>query len=168
MTQTLPTNTGLHTISTSTQDSVILNYSAGMSTEASKLFFPMNRVTIEGPSSGQVNAELTYTLTVDPPQATAPFTYTVEFTNSTNPLVANRTSNVLSFTAAWTGAGTKTIDVTVVNDLSTVTTSQSVLISDASATPTPQPSTTPGATPTPSATPQPNGPGDVFLPLVRK
>ncbi|MCB0083602.1 MAG: right-handed parallel beta-helix repeat-containing protein [Caldilineaceae bacterium] len=154
MTQTLPAGTGLHTISTSTQDSVILNYSAGMSTEASKLFYPMSSVSISGPASGEVNVDQVFTITVDPPYATWPFTYTVELTDQQTPLVEQLVSNEIYLTKKWSAPGVKTINVNVVNDLGSVSTTMDIEIIGPDGTSTPEPSGTPGtSTPQPSSTP---------------
>ncbi|MEZ4659024.1 MAG: right-handed parallel beta-helix repeat-containing protein [Caldilineaceae bacterium] len=186
MTQTLPAGAGLHTISTSTQDSVILNYSAGMSTEASKLFYPMSSVSISGPSSGQINVDQVFTITVDPPYATWPFTYTINLTDQQTPLVEQLVNSEIYLPKKWTTPGVKTIDVNVVNDLGSVSTTMDIEITDPSGA-TPEPSSTPGpSTPQPSSTivhahtaahintsrhPNPgglSGSGNVYLPLVHK
>lgn len=196
MTQTLPVDAGLHTISTSTQDSVILNYSAGMSTEASKLFYPMSSVTIDGPTTGAIDTDQVFTITVNPSYATWPFTYTVDFTDATAPFVFNEVSGEVNLTKKWSAPGVKTINVDVVNDLGSVSTTMEIEILGPSGTATPDPSSTPGpstpepsstpatstpqstpttptpqSTPTPVATPTPGGFDDssnVYLPLMRK
>ncbi len=168
LTQPLSSTQGLHTISTSTEDDVIVDYSTGMSAEASKLFLPMQSVLISGPVQAPVNRDVTFTITVDSPNATAPFTYTYSATDA-NTAVHNSQSSGILLTYHWPLSGSKTISVTVTNELGTVSSSHTIQIGSDSATPTPTPSITPTPGPTPTPTPGSLG-GDagIYLPLISR
>ncbi len=127
MTNTIPSGSGIRTSSTTPSAGIIGSYGAGTTTEVSKLFLPMTEVTIEGPATGAMGAAQAFTITVGPATATAPFTYTIEATDAT-PLVVNRESNVIVATYTWPAAGVKTLQVTVVNDLGTVTATHQITI----------------------------------------
>ncbi|MEZ4675055.1 MAG: hypothetical protein R2932_12510 [Caldilineaceae bacterium] len=170
LTQPLSVTQGLHTISTSTEDDVIVDYRAGMSAEASKLFLPMQRVNISGPTTAPVNSFVTFTVTVDSPNATAPFTYTYSATDVITDSRTTQSAGVL-LTYRWPLSGSKTISVTVTNELGTVSSSHTVQIGDGSVTPTPTPSVTPDVTPVPSITPTPGslgGDDTIYIPLVNR
>lgn len=176
LTQPLSPTQGLHTISTSTADNVIADYRAGMSAAASKLFLPMRNVTISGPAQGLVDSDLTFTVTVDSAYATAPFTYTYAATDAQTATRTSQSSAVL-LTYRWPLSGSKTISVTVANELGSVSAHHTLQIGseNATSTPTPIPSTTPEATPeatpTPVPTPTPGsfgGDAGIYLPLISK
>lgn len=172
LTQPLSVTQGLHTISTSTEDDVIVDYRAGMSAEASKLFLPMQSVKISGPLQAPIGTFVTFTVTVDSPNATAPFTYTYAATDVITDSRTTQSAGV-QLIYRWPLSGTKTISVTVTNELGTVSSSHSVQIGDGSVTPTPSvtPSVTPEVTPTPSVTPTPGSLGDeetIYIPLVNR
>ncbi len=174
----LTANQGLHTISTSTEDDVIVDYSAGMSAEASKLYLPMRSVQIDGPEQAPVGSDVTFTVTVDSPNATAPFTYTYSATDGTRQVYASQNSAIL-LTYKWPLSGTKTLSITVQNELNSVSTTRDVQIGNVATIPTPTPTPTPMLTPsptpdgttTPVPTPTPGSLGDghaIYLPLVTK
>jgi hypothetical protein len=168
LTQPLSVTQGLHTISTSTADDVIVDYRAGLSAEASKLFLPMQRVVITGPVQAPVGSDVTFAVTVDSPYATAPFTYTYAATDVLSATRTTQSSGVL-LTYRWPLSGSKTIDVLVENELGVVSSSHTVLVGDVTVTPTP--SVTPEVTPTPSVTPTPGSFGDeatIYIPVVSR
>lgn len=181
LTQPLSSTQGLHTISTSTEDDVIVDYSAGMSAEASKLFLPMQSVNIAGPAEAMIGTDVIFTVTVDSPNATAPFTYTYSATDSAEQVFTSQSSGIL-LTYRWPVVGTKTINVTVTNELGSVTGSRSLFVGDGTVTPSPTPSVTPTGsitptpdgttTPTPTVTPTPGSLGEdaskVYIPLVNR
>lgn len=159
---------------------MIVDYRAGMSAKASKLFLPMQRVVIDGPTQAAVDSFVTFTITVDAPNATAPFTYTYAATDVLTDSRTTQSSDAL-LTYRWPTSGSKTIDVTVENELGSVSSRHTVLIGDVTVTPaptpsvtpegTPSPSVTPEVTPTPSITPTPGSLGGgetVYLPLVNR
>lgn len=170
LTQPLSVTQGLHTISTSTEDNVIVDYSAGLSAEASKLFLPMQRVNITGPQQAPVDTFVTFTVTVDSPNATAPFTYTYSATDALTDSRTTQSSGIL-LTYRWPLSGTKTVSVTVTNELGSVSSSRAIQIGDTvtTPTPTPTPSTTPDPTPTPTPTPGSlTGDDTIYIPLVNR
>ena len=193
LTQPLSVTQGLHTISTSRDEtialsntvdyaeSVLFDYSAGMSFEASKLFLPMQSISITGPMTASIGVDQMFTLEISPTYATNPFLYTINFTDGAEPFVRSTQNNPYSIEAKWSSPGIKTIDVTVQNDLGSLTETYQIEIVDPLATPTPvtpMPATptpvtpTPVApTPVPSATPTPGAFGDddeIYLPLVTR
>ena len=191
LTQPLSATQGLHTISTSTDetmavsttvpyaDSVVFDYSAGMSFEASKLFLPMQSISVTGPITGAVGAEHTFTMEISPTYATNPFLYTIDYTDGASTLVRSTQKNPYSILIKWTTPGVKTLNIKVEDDLGSLTKTYQIEIIDPLATPTPTPTSTPNPsgtstptpTPTPTATPKPGtfgGDGDVYLPLVTK
>jgi hypothetical protein len=168
LTQPLSSTQGLHTISTSTEDDVIVDYRAGMSAEASKLFLPMQSVLISGPVQAPVNRDVTFTITVDSPNATAPFTYTYSATDASTAVHNSQSSGIL-LTYRWPLSGSKTISVTVTNELGTVSANRTIQIGDATATPTPTPAITPTPGPTPTPTPGSlDGDAEIYLPLISR
>lgn len=168
LTQPLSATQGLHTISTSTADNVIVDYRTGMSAAASKRFLPMRSVAISGPGQGLIGSDITFTVTVDSPYATAPFTYTYAATDAQTATRTTQNSGLL-LTYRWPLSGSKTISVTVANELGSVSASHTIQIGTASATPTPTPSSTPEATPSPTPTPGAfAGDDGIYLPLISK
>lgn len=130
MTDTLPSGAGIRTNSTTQAAGVIGSYGAGTTAATSKLFLPMTSVEIDGPTAGEVGVSQPFTITVSPAQATAPFTYTVEFTDA-EPLVNVSESNSIIATATWSSDGVKEVDVTVTNDLGSVSATHEITISGA-------------------------------------
>jgi len=170
LSQPLPAGAGLRTNSTTQSSGVIGSYFAGTTTKTSKLFLPMTSLTIKGPTTGQPGVEYKFPITVSPAGATAPFSYTVNTTDF-SPLIEEFDSPTVTATYTWATGGVKTIEVTVANDLGSLTTTHQIEISGSgSETPTPTPTSTPsGPTPTPTATSTPGASSQgVYLPLVTR
>lgn len=127
MTTTLPSGVGVRTSSTTQAAGIIGSYGAGTTAAVSKLFLPMTGVTISGPTVGDLNVAQAFTITVSPAQATTPFTFTLAATNA---LTATQVTEVngLVATYTWPVAGVKTLLVTVVNALGTVSATHQVTI----------------------------------------
>lgn len=183
LSQPLPAGAGLRTSSTTQSSGVIGSYFAGTTTKTSKLFLPMTGLSITGPAMGQPGVEYQFDIAVSPAGATTPFSYTVNATDI-NPqsLVTESSAVVASYT--WATGGAKTIEVTVVNDLGSLTATHEIGIAG-SGSETPTPTSTPSGatpTPTPTATSTPSGPTPtptatstsgsssqgVYLPLVTR
>jgi len=146
LTDTLPSDAGIRTSSTTQAAGVIGSYGAGTTTELSQLFLPLTGVTIDGPTSGTVGESYMFTVTVAPPNATTPIDYTVAATDIVTETLTSD-SQVVVATFTWGSSGVKTVEVTAANVLSTATASRQIEIA---AAPTPQPADA------------------IFLPLVRK
>lgn len=172
MSQPLSAGEGLRTNSTTQSGGVIGSYGAGTTTKTSKLFLPMTGLNIDGPTAGQTGVQYQFQIEVSPAGATSPFTYTADATDmSTQSLVSE--SSMVTVPYAWVTGGTKTIEVTVANDLGSLTATHQIEISGSSSgtpTPTPTPTGTPGPTPTPSPTSTPSSSSNpsVYLPLVTR
>ncbi len=207
MTEPLSPTYGIHTISTSTDktiavsntvsypDSVIFDYSAGMSYEASDLFMPIYDLEVTGPTTGDVGVTYQVVVTATPSVVTGPFTVTVELDGNDGPISETivHEDPVVTLTYAWNTPGLKTIRFIVEGPLNTMEVTHQIMIGGGSTTPTPSPepsgtpsgTTTPspsetpsgtstpqpGSTPTPTATPKPGTFGDgsdIYLPLVNR
>ncbi len=168
---------GLHTISNSTEatlnvsqthpmsDSVVFDYSAGMSFEASKLFLPMRSVEISGTLEGLVGNEYSFLVDVDPSTATSPFIYSYTATDQEPGSLRSQNSQV-TLTYRWFTTGTKTISLTVENDLGTMTDMHTIqIVDELGATPTPTPAVTGTPSPMPSGTPSTPAPSGTPSPL---
>jgi hypothetical protein len=135
LTQTLPSGVGVRTSSTTQAAGVIGNYGAGTTTKLSKLYMPMESVTITGPTTGTVGTSYAFTVTVNPAGATIPVEYAVNATDSTTQTLTSN-SHAIVATYSWPTAGAKTLAVTVRNELGTVrATHQIVLTGGASGAP---------------------------------
>jgi hypothetical protein len=172
LSQPLSAGDGLRTNSTTQSGGVIGNYLAGTTTKTSKLFLPMTDLSIDGPTAGQPGVQHQFQIEVSPAGATTPYTYTVDATDMNTQSLTTE-NNIVVATYAWVTDGTKTIKVTVANDLGTVTATHQIEISGSGSgtpTPTPAPTGTPGPTPTPSPTSTPSGSSNpsVYLPLVAR
>lgn len=144
LTQTLPSGVGVRTSSTTQAAGIIGSYGAGTTTKVSKLYMPMDSVSITGPTTGTIGVSYAFTLTVNPASATIPVDYTVSATDATTQTLTSN-SRVIVATYTWPAAGTKTLAVTVKNELGTVNATHQIVL-------------TGGTTGTPT----------VYLPLVRK
>lgn len=136
LTQTLPSGVGVRTSSTSQAAGVIGSYGAGTTTRFSKLYLPIESVSITGPTTGTVGSSYAFTITVNPAGATIPVDYTIVATDATTQTLTSN-SPVIVATYTWPAAGTKTLAVTVKNELGAVTaTHQLVLTGETTGTPT--------------------------------
>ncbi len=127
LTQTLPSNVGIRTSSTTQAANVIGNYGAGTTTKFSKLYKPMSDLVISGPLTGSVGITYTFTVTVSPNGATTPLSYTVKTSDiQTQTLLSEAT--VLSASYKWISPGAKTINVTVKNELGELTTTHTITL----------------------------------------
>lgn len=145
MTQTLPAGAGLRTSSTTQAANIISGFGAGTTTKFSKLYLPMNTLTVTGPLTGSVGISYTFAITVTPLGATTPFSYTVKASDvATQTLIS--TSPVLRASYTWVAPGVKTINVTVRNELGTLTAAHSIMLRE-------------------EVAPAPKG---VYLPLVQR
>ncbi len=126
----LAANTGIRTSSTTPSAGIITGFGTGTTTKVSKLFFPMQSVSIVGPTTGNIDVGYAFTISVTPITATAPFTYEISFTDQAQPSVTNNNSPVVTSELEWPTPGVKTINVSVTNDLGTVTTTHQITIND--------------------------------------
>lgn len=124
----LTASEGIRTSSTSQQSNVIPGFGAGTTTEVSKLFYPISNVTINGPTSGEVSVSYPFSITVGPVAATTPFTYTIAATDKSPQVLSNESGRLLNGAFGWATPGVKTIDVTVANDLGSLTASHQITI----------------------------------------
>lgn len=132
LSQQLPAGIGIRTSSTTDSAGVIGSFLAGTTTEFSKLYLPMDAVSITGPLTATVGVTATFSIEVTPLGATAPYTYTAEVTDfgSDSLTSENRT---ISANYIWISPGTKTISITVRNELGEVSSSREIEISGAAA-----------------------------------
>ena len=130
MAQPVPADRGLRTATTSQFFGTIGNYSAGTTTRLSELQVPAASVMISGPTTGEVDALYSFNIEVMPAQATAPFTYTVTMTDLPPIEQGSLGTTVVLQNISWSTPGTKVINVTAENALSTVTTSLTIEIAD--------------------------------------
>ncbi|MCE7986126.1 MAG: hypothetical protein DYG89_33530 [Caldilinea sp. CFX5] len=144
LTQTLPSGVGVRTSSTTQAAGVIGNYGAGTTTKLSKLYLPMASVTITGPTTGTVGMSYDFTVTVNPVGATIPVEYAINATNATTQTLTSNSHAVVA-TYTWPTAGTKTLTVTVRNELGTVSATHQIALTGGS-----------------------SGAPKLYLPLVRK
>jgi hypothetical protein len=84
-------------------------------------------VEIEGPPTGVIHETYTFTATTSPITVTTPITYIWQATDQ-NPLMhsSDRVTDTASF--AWTTTGVKSITVTTLNIVGTVTTTRSIVV----------------------------------------
>lgn len=123
----LPAGQGLRTSSTTAAAGVIGSYGAGTTTELSKLYYPLQSVTITGATEGEVGVTHPFTITVNPVGATAPYSYTVTATDDKAlSLSADEPSAVATLT--WSAPGAKTITVVATNELGSVTTTHTITL----------------------------------------
>ena len=144
LTQTLPSGVGVRTSSTTQAAGIIGNYGAGTTTKLSKLYMPMESVTITGPTTGTVGASYAFTVTVNPAGATIPVDYSIKATDATTQTLTSNNRTIVA-TYTWPAAGTKTLVVTVKNELGTVSASHQIALTGGS-----------------------SGAPKLYLPLVRK
>lgn len=131
LTQTLPSGVGVRTSSTTQAAGIIGNYGAGTTTKLSKLYMPMESVSITGPTTGTVGVSYAFTITVNPAGATIPVDYTIKATDAaTQTLTSNSRAIVATYT--WPVAGAKTLAVTVKNELGTVSASHQIVLTGGS------------------------------------
>jgi hypothetical protein len=123
---------------------VIGNYGAGTTTKLSKLYMPMESVTITGPTTGTVGVSYAFTVTVNPAGATIPVDYSVVATDATTQTLTSNNRTIVA-TYTWPNASTKTLVVTVKNELGTVSASHQIVLTGGS-----------------------SGAPKLYLPLVRK
>lgn len=119
--QPLAPGQGIRTGSTTQSAGVIGSYLAGTTAEISKLYLPMTTLALDGPTAGEVGATYAFTVSVGPATATAPFIYTIEATDAEVQTLSS-SSNQIVASYTWNQPGSKTITVTVENDLGTLTT----------------------------------------------
>ncbi|MBX3014093.1 MAG: hypothetical protein KF832_21410 [Caldilineaceae bacterium] len=120
LSQPLASGEGLRTGSTTQSAGVIGNYLAGTTTKLSKLYLPMQALLIVGPVTGTVGSSYQFTITVDPPTATAPFNFAVSTTDFAPQSSNGNTTGGVIATYTWTTPGVKQLNVTVTNDLGSV------------------------------------------------
>ena len=125
LTQTLPSGVGVRTSSTTQRAGVIGNYCAGTTTKLSKLYMPMESVTITGPTTGTIGTSYAFTITVNPAGATIPVDYAVNATDSTTQTLTS-SSRAIVATYTWPTGGRKTLAVTVKNEFGGVKTEKGV------------------------------------------
>lgn len=144
LTQTLPSGVGVRTSSTTQAAGVIGTYGAGTTTKLSKLYMPMESVTITGPVVGTIGMSYAFTITVNPAGATVPVDYAVGATDATTQTLTSSSRSILA-TYTWPTAGVKTLMVTVKNELGTVSATHQITLTSAA-----------------------SGASQLYLPIVRK
>jgi hypothetical protein len=140
----LAPGSGIRTSSTTASAGVIGSYLSGTTTQVSKLYLPLSDVTIDGPITGTAGVTQTFTIAVTPLGATVPLTYTVT-TSDFNPQSLTSENAAINANYRWTSSGTKTINVTVRNELSEVNAVHTIEITGSA---------------------EPEGPKKAYLPLV--
>ena len=130
MAQPVPADRGLRTSSTSQFFGTIGNFSAGTTTRLSDLQIPATSVSISGPTMGETNTLYNFDIEVLPAEATEPFTYTVTMTDLPPIVAGGLGTAVVLQNISWTTPGTKVIDVTAENALSSVSNSLTIEITD--------------------------------------
>jgi hypothetical protein len=147
LTRTLAAGEGIRTGSTAQSAGVIGNYGAGTTTQISKLYLPMQTLTVSGPLTGEIGVNYAFTVTVGPLSATAPFDYAISASDAEPQSMIGSSNPQIVTTYAWAQPGLKTMMITVTNELGALTTSKAITIA---APPGPQPTD-----------------GLILLPLVR-
>ncbi len=127
MSSALPAGSGIRTMSTTQSAGVVGSYLAGTTMAESILYLPMGGVTVDGPTTGMVGTSYEFDINVSPTTATAPFDYEVESTENTK-LTHSTTSTGVVATLSWDSPGEKTVNVSVTNDLGTLTTAHKITI----------------------------------------
>lgn len=90
-------------------------------------------VTISGPAVGIVETAYTFTATVQPPNASTPITYTLDYTDKSGPpTIVQLNERVVTLpNHAWITPGLKLITVTATNDAGSATGTYNILIESA-------------------------------------
>jgi hypothetical protein len=128
MAQPIPANRGLRTSSTSQFFGTIGTFAAGTTTRLSALQIPASSVAISGPTTGVINTLYSFNIEVMPTLAATPFTYTVTMTDLP-PIVQGGLGTAVTLqNISWSTPGTKVINVTAENALSSVTDSFTINI----------------------------------------
>lgn len=127
LTQTLPSGIGIRTSSTTQAAGIIGNYGAGTTTKLSKLYMPLESVSITGPTTGTIGVSYAFTITVNPAGATIPVDYTVGATDATTQTLTSNSRAIVA-TYTWPAAGVKTLAVTVKNELGTVSATHEIAL----------------------------------------
>ncbi len=124
---------GIRTSATTQSIGIIGNFGSGTTTKLSQLYtpaipaIPATGLTIAGPDTGEIATQYTFTFTVQPLDATTPFTYSVDVTDYT-PFDQSVDSAVVTLDRTWTTPGTKTISVTAFNEHGSVSDSFAIEI----------------------------------------
>ncbi len=148
---------------------------------------------VEGPTTGEVGEEIVFDLVVEPVDVDLPIQFTLNVTDNDGPVGGTIDSRFATYRKTWTSSGTKTVEVTADNGISSFTTTVQIQIGSSSGTPepsstpsdpsgtpepsstpsdpsgTPEPSSTPSdpsSTPDPFATPTPDGPSSTPDPFA--
>ncbi|MEM9776944.1 MAG: hypothetical protein AAF902_20370, partial [Chloroflexota bacterium] len=150
----------------------------------------ITNVIVTGPTTAEVGEEVVFDIEVAPADASLPIEFTINATDSANPVGGTINSRFATYTRTWTSSGIKMVEVTADNGVNQFTTSVEITIGSVSSTPTPSASSTPSATSTPSAsttpsatstpsspstpsatgTPDPASSGEtsIFLPMIQR
>ena len=129
MANELPENRGIRTMATTNNSGVITGFGADTTTEASQLYTPITDIVITGTTAGLVGVDYTFNFMVEPASATLPISYSISTTDSSEPGEAVLDTTNVDWTHSWDSPGTKTIEVTADNGLSSFTKSYEVEIS---------------------------------------
>ena len=132
--QPLAPGTGLRTSSTTASAGVIGSFGAGTTTKLSKLYLPLDQVSVTGPITGSTGISYTFSISVTPAVATTPFSYTLKATDiATQTLTTN--AAVVTARYRWATPGVKTIVVRVKNELGEVSVTHTItLVADSGGT----------------------------------
>ncbi|MEM7033620.1 MAG: hypothetical protein AAF629_28995 [Chloroflexota bacterium] len=127
----LPPGRGIRTMATTNDANVIGNFGAGTTSEASQLYTPITDITFTGPTTGFTGVPYQIDFEIDPVAVTLPITYNISITDEASPVVKVVESRFSNIVHMWSTAGTKTIEVTADNGLSTRTESYQIEIEQA-------------------------------------
>lgn len=124
----LPSDNGIRTTSTTQALNVIDGMGSGTTTRNSRLYLPVDTITITLPLTASVGITVPVVINVGPQGATTPFDYTIEATDRSPATVTDSDSYAVSGNITWDEPGEKTLTVTVTNELSSFTASQNITI----------------------------------------
>ena len=88
---------------------------------------PITAINLYGPDTGDISTVSTFTVEIEPVQASEPITYTWEATDQEPLINTGGASDTVTF--SWESRGTKTISVTASNEISSLTAVQTIVVS---------------------------------------
>ena len=131
--QALPADRGIRTSSTTGVFGTIGDFAAGTTTRLSELYTAPTAptsVAISGPTTGNVNVLYSFDITVTPPDATTPFTYSITMTDLPPIEQGGLGTAVVLQNISWSTPGTKVIDVTAINVAGSVHTTHTIVVGE--------------------------------------
>ncbi|MFK7805991.1 MAG: hypothetical protein AB8G95_30460, partial [Anaerolineae bacterium] len=127
----LATGEGLRTMATTNSSGVIGTFGPGTTSEASQLYTPITDITFTGPITGFTGVPYQINFQVHPVAVTLPITYSVEITDRSGVIEEVLDDRLANVVYTWDTPGTKTIQVTADNGLSSRTESVQIEIAQA-------------------------------------